>query len=237
MKFIFSARIPPWYVMFTLFTLTTIFFTNSLADLGYGIPTRPGLTPIFQGNRETPKVAFACNVFWGEDIMPDMLNILADNQVKATFFIGGSWARRHPESLKLIADAGHELGNHSFTHPHPNRLSKEQNQAEIIRTEKLIEEVTGIKTRLYAPPYGEYNHLVLEAAQELNYLTIMWTADTIDWRRPSPDVIIKRIEGKLQNGAIILMHPTEPTLKALPVLIRLIKARGYTIETVSDIIK
>jgi hypothetical protein len=67
--------------MFTLFTLATVFFTDFLVDLGYSIPARPGPAPIFQGNRDTAKVAFACNVFWGEDIMPDMLKILADNQV------------------------------------------------------------------------------------------------------------------------------------------------------------
>lgn len=236
-RFFISARIPPWYVMFTLLTLATAFMTDYLADLGYNTPARPGPTPIFQGNKETAKVAFACNVFWGEDIMPDMLQVLANNEAKITFFIGGSWARRHPESLKLIADAGHELGNHSFTHPHPNRLNKAQNQDEILRAEKLVEEITGFKTILYAPPYGEYNRIVLEAAQELGYLTIMWTADTIDWRKPTPEVIIRRIEGKLQNGAIILMHPTIPTIQALPELIRIIKARGYTITTVSDIIK
>ena len=236
MRLFISARIRPWYVMFTLFTLAIVFVTDFLADLGYNTPVRQAPMPIFQGKRTTAEVAFACNVFWGEDIMPDMLQVLSDNQVKATFFIGGSWARRHPESLKMIFDAGHELGNHSFTHPHPNRLNKEQNQEEIIRTEKLIEEVTGFKTRLYAPPYGEYNKTVLEAAQELGYATIMWTADTIDWRRPSPETIIRRIDAKLQNGAIILMHPTDPTLKALPELIRLIKAKGYTIATVSDVI-
>ena len=236
MKLFFCARIRPWYIMFTILTLATVLATDFLANLGYSIPANSGLMPIFQGNREKASVAFACNVFWGEDIMPDMLRVLSDGQVKATFFIGGSWAKRHPDSLKLIADAGHELGNHSFTHPHPNRLNKSQNQDEILRTKKLIKEVTGIKTYLYAPPYGEYNRTVLEAAQELGYTTIMWTADTIDWRRPSPEVIIKRIEGKLENGAIILMHPTEPTIKALPELIRIIKSKGYTILPVSDII-
>lgn len=236
-RLFFCARVRPWYVMFTLFTLGTVLFTDFLADRGYSIPANSGPTPIFQGNRDHANVSFACNVFWGEDIMPDMLQVLSNAQVKATFFIGGSWAKRHPDSLKLIADAGHELGNHSFTHPHPNRLSKSQNQDEILRTEKLIEEITGMKTCLYAPPYGEYNRTVLEAAQELGYTTIMWTADTIDWRRPSPEVIIKRIEGKLQNGAIILMHPTEPTIKALPELIRIIKSKGYTILPISDIIK
>lgn len=236
MRLFISARIRPWYVFFTLFTLATAFITDYLIDLGYSVPARPGPTPIFQGSRDNAKVAFACNVFWGEDIMPDLLKVFADNNVKITFFIGGSWAKRHPDSLKLIADAGHELGNHSFTHPHPNQLNKDQNKEEILRTEKLVEEVTGQKTRLYAPPYGEYNKIVLEAAEELGYRTIMWTADTVDWRRPSPEVIIRRIEAKLQNGAIILMHPTEPTIKALPELIRLIKSRGYTVNTISDIL-
>lgn len=236
MKVWISARVRPWYLMFTLFTLLTVFTTDYLANLGYSIPASGGVKPIFQGDPNKQTVAFACNVFWGEDIMPDLLKVFDDNQIKVTFFIGGSWARRNPDSLKLIANAGHELGNHSFTHPHPNRLNKLQNQEEITKTEKLVEEVTGIKTRLYAPPYGEYNNIVLDAAQDLGYTTIMWTADTVDWRRPSPETIIRRIDSKLQNGTIILIHPTEPTIKALPELIRRIKAKGYTISPVSDIL-
>jgi len=197
----------------------------------------PGkLQPIFHGNAAEPKVALACNVFWGEEFLPDMLSTLAENDTKITFFIGGSWAKRYPDVLKDISLKGHELGNHSYSHPHPNSLSKEKNKEQITRTEDLVRELTGVKTDLYAPPYGEYNETVLYAAQEIGYRTIMWSIDTIDWKRPPVEIIKNRVIKKLHNGAIILIHPTESTAKALPELIKEIKNQGYQITTVSDIL-
>lgn len=198
------------------------------------LPGKP--QPMFHGNAAIPKVALACNVFWGEEFLPDMLSTLAENDTKITFFIGGSWAKRYPDVLRELAVKGHELGNHSYSHPHPNSLSKEKNKEQIIRTEDLVKEITGVKTVLYAPPYGEYNETVLYAAQELGYTTTMWSIDTIDWKRPPVEIIKNRVLKKLHNGAIILIHPTEPTAKALPELIKEIKSQGYQITTVSDIL-
>lgn len=203
--------------------------------LNYG--NREKLQPIFHGNSTQPKVAFACNVFWGEEFLPDILNTLAANNIKITFFIGGSWAKRYPDMLKNIAVHGHELGNHTYSHPHPNSLSKERNKEQILKTQDLVYDLTGIKTNLYAPPFGEYNDTVLLAAQELGYSTIMWSIDTIDWQRPPVELIKNRVLKKIHNGAIILMHPTEPTAKALPELINELKNQGYQITTVSDVIK
>ncbi|MBP2650269.1 MAG: polysaccharide deacetylase [Firmicutes bacterium] len=194
-------------------------------------------SPIYQGNTAKQQVAFACNVFWGEEYFSEMLDILQKENIKVTFFMGGSWAKRHPDIVKNIAEAGHELGNHTYSHPHPNDISKEANKEQIIKNETLIKEITGIKTVLYAPPYGEFNDMVLSAADELGYTTIMWSIDTIDWKKPPEDVIIKRVMGKIHNGAIILMHPTEPTLKALPTLIRELKQRGFEIVPVSVVIQ
>lgn len=196
----------------------------------------PAPAAIYHGDVQAPKVAFACNVFWGEEFLPDMLQTLAANNVKITFFIGGTWAAQHPDLLRQISAQGHELGNHSYNHPHPNALSKRQNQEQIQRTEELINDITGVRTRLYAPPYGEFNQTVLAAAHELGYQTIMWSADTIDWQRPPADVIVSRVLKKLANGAIILMHPTAPTAQALPALIQAIQGRGYTITTVSGVL-
>nr|WP_232035547.1 polysaccharide deacetylase family protein [Methylomusa anaerophila] len=182
-------------------------------------------------------MALACNVFWGEEFLPQMLDTLAQQDAKITFFIGGSWAKKYPEMVKTIADGGHELGNHTYSHPHPNNLSKEKNQEQIIKTEELVHSITGIKTNLYAPPYGEYNNTVLMAAHELDYRTIMWSIDTIDWKRPPAQVIKNRVISKLHNGAIILMHPTAPTAEALPELLREIKNKGYTVVKVSDILQ
>ena len=235
----FVGRVRSWYVYFAVGVFLTVsMMSGHIQPLMLSLNEQPAvLPPIFQGNQAEAKVALACNVFWGEEFLPDMLKTLDENNTHITFFIGGSWANQFPEVLKDINNRGHELGNHTYSHPHPNSLSKEKNKEQIIRTEELITSITGTKTNLYAPPYGEYNNTVLLAAQELNYTTIMWSIDTVDWKRPPPNVLTDRVLKKLHNGAIILMHPTAPTAQALPGLIAEIKRRGYTIVPVSDILK
>jgi probable sporulation protein (polysaccharide deacetylase family) len=229
------ARVRQWYIVFTAGVFITIaMLSGQLQPILGSSPDKP--QPIFQGSIAQPKVALACNVFWGEEFLPDMLNTLSENNVKITFFIGGSWAKRYPDMLKSLADSGHELGNHSYSHPHPNSLSKEKNKDQITKTADLVRDVTGVQTNLYAPPYGEYNDTVLLAAHELGYKTIMWSIDTIDWQRPPAEVVKNRVLKKLRNGAIILIHPTAPTARALPELIKEIQQQGYQICTVSDIL-
>lgn len=239
MRWMIVTRVRQWYVIFAVGVFLTIAMLAGLLQplLSTTTTSQNKIQPIFHGSIAEPKVAFACNVFWGEEFLPDMLQTLAANNIHITFFIGGSWAKKYPELLADIANKGHELGNHTYSHPHPNAISKEQNKEQIQKTETLVKEITGLTTKLYAPPYGEYNDMVLNAANELGYTTIMWSIDTIDWKRPPPDVLKQRVTKKIHNGAIILMHPTAPTAKALPDLIKEINQSGYTITTVSDILK
>lgn len=237
MRLLIIRRFPQWYVFFAAGVFLTVAMLSGMLQpyLGELVPpVKP--QPISRGNTNNPKIAFACNVFWGEEFLPDMLNTLDQENSKITFFIGGSWAKRYPDMLKDIASRGHELGNHTYSHPHPNNLTKQQNQEQITRTEELVKELTSVKTTLYAPPYGEYNDNVLAAAADLGYTTIMWSIDTIDWQRPPVEVLKNRVLKKIHNGAIILMHPTDPTAKALRELIKELKSKGYTITTVSDIL-
>ena len=238
MKRVFVTRIRQWYIFFAAGVFLTIATLSGLLQPLFSNTQLPGKPqPIFHGNISQPKVAFACNVFWGEEFLPDMLNTLDANNIKITFFVGGSWGHRFPNVVTELANRGHELGNHTYSHPHPNTLSKDKNKEQILRAEQLITELTQFKTTLYAPPYGEYNDTVLSAAADLGYTTIMWSIDTIDWQRPPAEVIIRRVMKKINNGAIILMHPTESTAKALPELIKQLQTKGYTISTVSDILK
>lgn len=239
LRWMIVTRIRQWYVIFAAGVFLTVAMLSGILQplLTSTTTTQTKIQPIFHGNISQPKVAFACNVFWGEEFLPDMLQTLSNQNTHITFFIGGSWAKKYPDLLADIANKGHELGNHTYSHPHPNTISKDKNKEQIVKTEDLVKEITGAKTTLYAPPYGEYNDTVLTAADELGYTTIMWTIDTIDWKRPPADIIKNRVIKKLHNGAIILMHPTEPTAKALPELITEIKKAGYTITTVSDILK
>lgn len=195
--------------------------------------------PIFQGKTEEKAVALAINVDWGEDILPDMLKTLEKENVQATFFVTGRFAEKNPDLVREIAANGHEIGNHGYSHPHPDKLSVEQNQEEIQKTEKILREI-GVETALlFAPPYGEFGTNCLQGAENCHYQTIMWSRDTIDWQEPAPDqaTLVERIAGKpLENGMIMLMHPKKHTLEALPEIINAIKAQGFSCQKVSEVL-
>ncbi len=193
--------------------------------------------PIYQGNAGAKKIALTVNVVWGEEFIPQMLDILKKNDIKVTFNIGGQWAEQFPELTKQMAAAGHEIGNHGYSHPHPTYLNKKANAEQILKTGKIIYDLTGKKTSFFAPPYGEFNDTVLQAAGENGYQTILWSIDTIDWQRPAPEIIIKRVTTKAHNGAIVLMHPTAPTVQALPILLAKLHKEGYRFAKVSEIIR
>jgi probable sporulation protein (polysaccharide deacetylase family) len=182
-------------------------------------------------------MALTCNVFWGEEYIGQMLEILKEKNVKATFYIGGTWAEKFPQLVKKISDQGHEIGSHGYSHPHPDNISLQENLKDISKAEKIIFDITGKKPQLYAPPYGERGPAVLEAAQQLGYRTVLWSIDTIDWQRPAPEVISERVLNKMENGAIVLMHPTAPTVNALPGIIDGLKEQGFQLITVGNMLK
>ncbi|MTI82254.1 MAG: polysaccharide deacetylase [Firmicutes bacterium] len=196
----------------------------------------PTLAPIYQGCKEKKEIALTVNVYWGEEYLPQMLKIMKENNVNATFFIGGQWAEKFPELLKTISEAGHEVGSHGYSHPHPDHLSKDGNIREISKSERIISKIIEKKPTLFAPPYGERGKTVLAAAEELDYRFVLWSVDTIDWQHPAPETIVNRVTQKAHNGAIVLMHPTAPTVKALPEIISSLKNNGYNFVTVTEMI-
>ncbi len=192
--------------------------------------------PIFKGNPDKKAVAFCINVAWGNEYIPAILETLKKNNCYATFFFVGTWVKDYPDLGRTIARAGHEIGNHGYYHLHPASLTKDQLQELIIENEKILNQEFGRTAKLFAPPYGEFNKKIVAFAEEIGYKTVMWTIDTIDWKNPAPEVLVKRVLNNLQNGALILAHPTEVTAKTLPLLISEIKKRGYEIVTVSELI-
>ncbi len=193
--------------------------------------------PIYKGLEDEKKIAFACNVVWGEEYLPQMLKLLKDNKIEITFFIGGQWAEKNEELLKTIHKDQHELGNHGYKHQYHSKLTPEANKQEIQRTEEIVKRITGFKTELFAPPYGDINDTVIASAEALGYKVIMWSIDTIDWNTRDYNKILQRLEKKHHNGAIVLMHPTKVTIEALPQMIENLKNQGYEITTVSDVIE
>ncbi len=193
--------------------------------------------PIYKGLEEEKEVAFACNVVWGEEYLPQMLKIFKDNDIEITFFIGGQWAEKNEELLRNIHNDDHELGNHGYKHLHHSKLTPDGNRQEILKTEEIVKRTTGCKTNLFAPPYGDLNDTVVDSAEALGYKVIMWSIDTIDWNTRDYNKILQRLEKKHHNGAIVLMHPTKVTIEALPRMIENLKAHGYEITKVSDVLE
>lgn len=192
--------------------------------------------PIYKGNPEKEMVSFIINVAWGNEFLPDILSTLKKHHVKASFFLEGRWVQKNPDLAKMIAEAGHELGNHSYTHPDMSKISSSKIHEEIVKTNDVIEATTGKQVTLLAPPSGYFNNEVVKIAAQQKLKTVIWSVDTIDWQKPSPDTLLKRVTGKIHNGALILMHPTEVTTNSLEHLIIEIKNKGYKIDTVSDML-
>jgi probable sporulation protein (polysaccharide deacetylase family) len=190
--------------------------------------------PIYRGNPEKPMVSIMVNVAWGNEYLPAILKALEKEKVKATFFLDGSWTKKYPDEAKKIAEAGHEIGSHAYSHPNMSQLSLTRMEQEITKTNAVIAQATGITPTLFAPPSGDFDQRVVDMAARYQMKTILWTADTVDWRKPSPDQWFLNVAPKINNGVLILMHPTESTAQALPRLIQYAKEKKLALGTVSE---
>lgn len=218
-----------------------------LAAAAVWVGVRPGASAlvapaappaVYRVATTTPAVAFAVNVVWGTEYVPRLLAVLQQAHARATFFLGGAWAAAHPDLVRRLVAAGMEVGNHGYAHRHHSLLSFDANVEEITRASRAIELAGAPRPTLFAPPYGEYNRTVLEAAAALHLTTIMWTIDTIDWRPSSTsDLITNRVLSRAAPGAIVLMHPTERTVEALPRMLAGLTSKGLRVVTVGTLLK
>lgn len=193
---------------------------------------------IRNGDTETNRIAFACNVDWGSEILPSMFKIFNENSIKITFFVTGSWANKNPQLLREMFLRGHEIENHGYGHKLCSQINSETVIEEIRSTEEAVRNLTGTDTTLFAPPSGDYDQETIDICHDLGYKLILWSIDTIDWKTDSTaDKIKKRVIEKPLNGAIVLMHPKAETIKALPEIINYIHSQGVEIVPVGKLIE
>ena len=192
--------------------------------------------PIYRAHPDKPVVSLLINVAWGNEYLQDMLAVLQKQHVKATFFLEGRWTKNNPALAKMIAEEGHEIGNHSYTHPNMQTLSTQTTRQELRKTNEVIEAVTGKKIHWFAPPSGSFRDETVALAAEQGMGTVLWSVDSIDWQKPSPEVLKQRVLSKLHPGAFILMHPTESTAQSLETIILKIKDKNLHVVTVSEAI-
>lgn len=192
--------------------------------------------PIRHGREDLPAVAIACNIYQNEQQVEQLLDLFEKENVSITFFVGGTWVARNPELTKRIVEEGHEIGNHGHRHRAHSNLNKEQNIEEIQACTDAVEQAAGYKMKLFMPPSGDFNQFTVDAAQSLGYTTVLWSADTIDWRDRDATIIRDRAAKRMHPGAIILTHPMEQTVQAMPGILADIRAKGWSIITVSELI-
>ncbi len=196
------------------------------------------LLPIYCVDCEEKKVALSFDAAWGNDDTETLINILDEYDAKATFFVVGTWVDKYPESVKQLHEAGHQIMNHSNTHPYMTKIDGVQKLDELSTCNNKISEITGRSPTLFRPPYGDYDNATIEAAEDLGMYTIQWDVDSLDWKdNATADSIYKRVTGKVKNGSIVLFHnDAECTPEALPRILETLKKDGYEFVFIDELI-
>lgn len=193
--------------------------------------------PIYSVGTDEKKIAFSFDATWGAERTPKILDILDRYQIKTTFFLTNIWLKDYAPQAQEIARRGHEIGMHSATHPQFTSLSEAQMQKELQDNHDRILEVTGKKPKLFRPPFGDYNNQVIEVVKRMGFIPIQWSIDSLDWRDLSGTEISQRVLRQAAPGAIVLFHNDgKYTPEALPVIIEQLKADGYQIVPISELL-
>lgn len=200
-------------------------------------------TLYFRGASYTNRIALTFDDGPDGKYTPQVLDVLKSYQVPATFFLIGNRAEKHPEIVERIIAEGHVVGNHSWSHPDLRKISKERLHSEILRTEQVLQKITGLKTALIRPPYGFLSLPVLEEMKKMNYKVINWSVDSVDWRDQNVDQILKNTLPDVREESILLFHSAggegqsmAATVEVLPELIETLRLMGYSFVTVDDLL-
>lgn len=193
--------------------------------------------PIYCVQRDQKVLAISFDAAWGNEDTQMLIDILGKYNIKATFFVVGGWVDKYPESVKALHDAGHEVMNHSNTHAHMSKLSRDEIIADVEACNDKIEAVTGVRPTLIRPPYGEYDDNVITSIRSIGMEPIQWDVDSLDWKDYDAATITQRVTEKVGPGSIVLFHNAAlHTPEALPGILEYLLGQGYSIVPVSQLV-
>ncbi len=193
--------------------------------------------PVYCVQRDDKLVAISFDAAWGNEDTQTLIDILEQYGVRTTFFVVGDWVDRYPESVQALAEAGHEVMNHSSSHAHFSKLSSAEIRRDITACNDKIEAVTGRRPTLFRCPYGEYDDHVISAVNELSMTAVQWDVDSLDWKGIPASHIQRRVLDRVQPGSIVLFHnAAENTPEALPGILDALLADGYQIVPISELL-
>ena len=195
------------------------------------------LLPIYSVETDERNISLGINCAWGNEDIPVLLGILDSYGIRASFFVTGTFVRQFPDSVRMIHEAGHEIGSHSNNHVDLTALDRAGIVQEIRSLNEEVKGIIGIAPVLFRTPSGAYNNLVIEVIRQEGMIPIQWDADSIDYRDPTPAEMQRRIMDKLRPGSITLFHAgAKNTPEALPGIIEAAMEQGYIFVTVSELI-
>lgn len=227
-----------------LFQVTAVLAVAAIAVTaglyGFGLKAAFGeerQLPIYSVDTQEKKIAISFDCAWGNEHTKPILDILDQYNVKTTFFMVEFWATKFPDDVKEIYSRGHEIGNHSSTHPNMSKLSQEDITRELKGAEDAIVQITGVKPTVFRPPFGAYSNSLVETCEANGYQVIQWDVDSLDWKDITADQIVERVTRNVKPGSIVLFHNNAQYVENyLPAILSKLKEEGYTIVPISQLI-
>ena len=192
--------------------------------------------PIYCVNRDDNKISISFDAAWGGDKTLGILDLLDEYNIKTTFFLVDIWMQKYPELVKEIVARGHEIGNHSTSHPQMSKLNETQIAKELNTQADNVLAIAGVRPVLFRPPYGDYNNRVITTARAQGFVPIQWSVDSLDWKNRGAQEIINRAT-KVKSGDIVLFHnDSQYILDALPAVLKYYAENGYSVVPISEIL-
>ncbi|TFE27897.1 polysaccharide deacetylase family protein [Cohnella luojiensis] len=198
---------------------------------------------VLSASRGSRKVALTFDDVPDPRFTPKVLDVLRDKKVRATFFVVGTRSLKHPDLVKRIHKEGHNIGNHTYSHPDLSKLPFAKVKEQISRAENAIEGIVGFKPRLVRPPYGEILPKHLEWAKQRGYTVVNWDVDSSDWRQLNADQVFRNVTRSVRPGSVVLMHAgggegqsLTGTVKALPRIIDWLRNHHYEPVTLTELL-
>lgn len=212
--------------IFLLYYGTTYFFS---------FKTEP--TALIKGNKDEKTIALTFNISWGEERVNDILEVLEKQNIRATFFVSGEWAERHPQIIKDITKQQHELGMLGYRYK--NYLEQEVSQVrkDMIYAKQVFAKLGYKEVRYIRPPSGLFNEEIIALAESIGLEVIHWSINSEDWTNPGVEEIVANVE-KSSNGDIILLHASDiakQTANALQILIPHFTEKKFSFVTISEL--
>lgn len=201
--------------------------------------TDNGPKALIQSGANSKDVSLTFNISWGQEQVYPILKTLKEQNIKATFFVSGEWAERHPDILEAIKKDKHELGMMGYRYKSYLKQDIAQVRKDLLYAREVFRKLGYPNMKLLRTPSGHFNKEVLELADKLGFKVVQWNVNPEDWRNPGTDTIVKRVMKKTSGGSIVVLHASDSvkqTNEALKTIVPKLKSKGLSFVTISELI-